>query len=227
MRRRRKVSFFRKHRLTLIAIAVGVLVLALGIPLVSSLVNPYGATLRKSGVKTEKIQWKKDVLTLTFEGDSVGILSCRSALNALREEKPPPTLQYVLVKDGNEILTGTVSRVGVKKSDLSPRVETLNDEMTLLKLAYELAQSGISAQGEFSPTQGLSGKTVTVTARVDRENLRSAATSIPAALEAVNEQGGGIVRCDVLFTEEEGVFASVSYDLVYGDTLYSSAFYED
>ena len=163
----------------------------------------------------------------TFEGDSVGILSCRSALNALRAKNPPKTVNYRLVKDGEPILSGTVSHVGAKQPNTSPRVETLDREMTLLKLKYELAQSGISAETEAYQTVGISGKTIRVTVKTSPEALQSVVTSLPAALESVNEQGGGIVRCDVLFTEAEGVFAAVSYDLVYGDTLYSSAFSQD
>ncbi len=226
-RRRKKGAFFRKNRLMILGAAVGVVVLSLLVCLILSLSNPYRGVLRNAGVDVEKIQLKKGVLTLTFEGDGLGVLSCRSALNALRAEKAPDTVVYRLVRDGEELLAGRVERVGVPLADQSPRVETLNEEMTLLKLKYEFARNGYLAQAECSPTVGLSGKTVTVTVQTAPDALLSAATSIPAALEAVNGQGGGIVRCDVLFTEKDGVFAAASYDLAYGDTLYSSAFYQD
>ena len=226
-RRRRKGAFFRRNRLTIIAVGIALLILALVVGWVVSLSNPYRSILRKADVDVEKVQVKKDVVTLTFEGDSVGILSCRSALNALRAKKAPQTVHYILVKDGETILSGTVDRVGIKQTNSSPRVETLDWEMTLLKLKYELAQSGISAETEAYQTVGISGKTVRVTVKTSPDGLRSVITALPAALESVNGQGGGIVRCDVLFTQAEGVFAAASYDLVYGDTLYSSAFYED
>lgn len=226
-RRRRKGAFFRKNRLTLIAVGIGVLIVGLVVGWIVSASNPYRSILRKADVDVEKVQVKQDVVTLTFEGDSVGILSCRSALNALRAKNPPKTVNYRLVKDGEPILSGTVSHVGVKQPNASPRVETLDREMTLLKLKYELAQSGISAETEAYQTVGISGKTIRVTVQTTPQALQSVVTSLPAALESVNEQGGGIVRCDVLFTEAEGVFAAVSYDLVYGDTLYSSAFSQD
>lgn len=191
------------------------------------LLNPYRSLLKDAGVDVEECKYKKGVLSLTLEGDSLGILSCRTALNALRAENPPERVAWTLVKDGTVLLRGTVDHVGSKRANESPRVETLSEEMTLLKLTFELAQNGISAQGECSPTLGLSGKTITLTVPSNPESLTKISTCVPAVLEAVNREGGGIVRCDVLFSETDGIFAAASYDLVYGDTLYSSAFYQD
>ena len=92
-RRRRRGAFFRRNRLTIIAVGIALLILALVVGWVVSLSNPYRSILRKADVDVEKVQVKKDVVTLTFEGDSVGILSCRSALNALRAKKAPQTVK--------------------------------------------------------------------------------------------------------------------------------------
>ncbi len=200
---------------------------ALLITLTVTLSNPYRGVLTGAGVSVEKCKLKKGVLTLTFEGDALGILSCRDALNALRAKKSPDTVEWILQKDGTELLTGRVEQVGYLPESNSPRVETLDNDLTLLKLKYELAQSGLTADVATEPTVGLSGKTVTVTVKTDRGSLAMASTPIPAAVEAVNAEGGGIVRCDVLFTEEGGVFAAASYDFAYGDTLLSSAFYQE
>lgn len=226
-RRRRKFAFLRKNFLSVAGIVLILTVIAALLFALLPLLNPYRSLLKDAGVDAEECHYKKGVLSLTLQGDSLGILSCRTALNALRAENPPDTVAWTLVKDGETILTGTVDHVASKKTTESPRVETLSEEMTLLKLTYELAQNGISAQGECSPTVGLSGKTVTLTVPTNLESLTKISTCVPAVLEAVNREGGGIVRCDVLFAEDNGIFAAASYDLVYGDTLYSSAFYQN
>lgn len=224
--RRRKRSFWRKNRLAILGISMATVLVVAAVFTVIALSNPYRSVLNDAGVSVEKCKLKKDVLTLTFEGDALGILSCRDALNALRaNEKTPDTVEWVLAKDEEEILTGRVESVGYLPLPSSPRVETLDEDLTLLKLKYELAQNGLTAEVKAEPTVGLTGKTVTVTVQTDRESLAKASTPVPAAVEAVNEEGGGIVRCDVLFTEEGGLFAAASYDFAYGDTLLSSAFY--
>ncbi len=226
MARRRKGLFFRKHLLTIALGAVVLLLIAGMILLLVSCSNPYRTLLRQGGVEVEKCRLKQNVLTLTFEGDAVGILSCRDALNLIRtREKTPDRVDWILVREGETVLTGSLSSVGDLPENESPRVETLDGEMTLLKLKYELARSGLTASAKGENTVGISGKTVTVTIPVsDRQSLSAAETVVPAAVKAVNEEGGGIVRCNVLFTENEGVFAAASYDFVYGDVLYSSAF---
>lgn len=226
-RGRRKASFWRKNCLSLIGAGIAAVLVCALIFTVISLANPYRGILKEAGVSVEQCKLKKGVLTLTFEGDSLGILSCRDALNALRAEKTPETVEWRLVKEEEEILFGTVENVGVLSAPSSPRVETLNEELTVLKLKYELAQNGISTEIQTEPTFGLTGKTVTVTVKTSRELLAKVSTPIPAAVEAVNQEGGGIVRCDVLFAEDQGIFAAVSYDFAYGDTLFSSAFYEE
>ena len=157
----------------------------------------------------------------------MGILSCRDALNALRAKKAPQTVEWILVKNGETLLTGTVNQVDTRSGATTSRVETLNEDLTLLKLKYELAKNGCSADLRAQPTVGLTGKTVNVTVNVPREDLASVRMLIPAVVEEVNAQGGGIVRCDVLFSEPAGIFAAASYDFVYGDTLLSSALQEE
>ncbi len=225
-RRRRKGSFWRKNRLAILGMGVVVVLAVLLTVLILSLSNPYRRILSNAGVDAKRIQWKQGVLTLTFEGDALGILSCRDALNALREKNPPKVVEWILIKDGQQILDGRVENAGALPSPTSPRLETLDEGMTLLKLKYELAQNGILSQIEMEPTVGLTGKTVTVSLQADSESLQTISTTIPAVVKAVNEEGGGILRCDVLFTSEGGLFAAASYDFAYGDTLFSSAFYE-
>ena len=106
----------------------------------------------------------------------------------------------------------------------SPRVETLGIDITLLKLKYELERNGLSVNLKTEESLGVTGKTVTVTVQTTPDDLIKAESPIRAALEAVNEEGGGIARCNVLFTQNEALFAAASYDLVYGDALYSSLF---
>ncbi len=226
-RGRKKASFFKKHLLSLL-LAGAVLLLAVCILLsVLPFLNPYKATLREAGVEVEEFHRKKGEISLTLEGDSLGILSCRRALNALRaSEHDFDTVLWRLVKDGEEIQRGTVEHADTPVPTAGQRVETLAEDLTLLKLKYQLAQNGLSAEITAEETVGLTGKTVTVTVSAPRETLTKAATTVPAAIEAVNGQGGGIVRCDVLFTQEGGLYAAASYDFVYGDSLFSSAFRE-
>ena len=228
MARRRKGSFFRKHSLTILGGAVALLLLAGVVLLLVSCSNPYGTLLRQGGVDVEKCRYKDGVLTLTFQGDALGIVACRDALNLIRgEAETPDRVDWILVRDGTEILTGSVISPGNLPEAESPRVETLDDDLTLLKLKYHLAQSGLSAEAKRETSVGISGKTVTLTVPLEDPELLSAAeTVIPAAVNAVNDEGGGIVRCTVLFSEEGGVFAAASYDFAYGDALYSSAFSE-
>ncbi len=187
--------------------------------------NPYKATLKEAGVEFTEFHRKKGEISLTFEGDSLGILACRKALNALRTSKYPfDTLLWTLEKEGEILLTGQVENADSRLSSEEQRVETLNESLTVLKLTYELSQNGFSAEVKSEETEGLEGKTVTVTISATPNDLPKAATALPAALEAVNAQGGGIVRCDVLFLQDGGLFAAASYDLVYDDSLFSSAF---
>ncbi len=226
-KRGRKASFWKKNCLTLIGGGILLLLITAAVVTIGSLINPYRSILNQAGVPVEGCKRSKKELTLTFEGDALGILSCRDALNALRAEKAPDTVHWILLQQEQEILTGTVEAVGDLQNSSSPRVETLNEDLTLLKLKYELAKNGITANVQAEPTVGLTGKTVTVTVTTAPEGLTQAATAIPAAVESVNEEGGGIVRYDVIFAQEEGVFAAASYDLAYGDTLFSSAFYQE
>lgn len=226
-RARRRRNFIRKYALTILA-AVVLTALAAGmIALIFAFSNPYGRALRKAGVKTEDLQWKKGVLTLTFEGDALGILSCRDALSALRAEKCPETVEWILTKDGETIHSGTVEQAGTVTVPSTSRVETLNEDLTILKLKYALAQNGMTAEVSAEPTVGLEGKTLTVTLPAEPEEIKELSAILPVAVESVNAEGGGIVRCDVLFTASGGAFAAASYDFVYGDTLFSSAFYEE
>lgn len=225
-RRGRKKSFWKKNCLWFIGSGILLLLIAIIVFLIS-LTNPYRGILKRADIPMEECQWKKGVLTLTFQGDSLGILSCRDALNVLRAEKAPETVHWILLQQEQEILTGTVENIGTMPEPSTPRVETLNEDLTLLKLKYELAKNGISAEIQTEPTVGLTGKTVTVTVTTTPEALLKTATPIPAAVKSVNEEGGGIVRCDVLFAQEGGIFAAASYDLAYGDTLFSSAFYQE
>lgn len=226
-RGRRRVSFWKKNRIALIGggILIGLIcALVLGI---LSFANPYRGILRRGGVPLEGCQWKKGVLTLTFEGDAIGILSCRDALNLLRAEKTPEKVEWILIKNQEQILTGTVEQPGILPEPSSPRVETLSEDLTLVKLKYELTKNGISAEVEAESTVGLTGKTITVTVPADLDSFKQIAPFIPAAVDTVNAEGGGIVRCDVLFVQQGGVFAAASYDFAYGDTLLSSAFYQE
>lgn len=226
-RGRRRVSFWRKNGIALIGGGILIVLVAALVFGILSLSNPYRRILRSAGVEMEQCKWKKGVLTLTFQGDALGILSCRDALNALRKEKTPDRVEWILVKGEEEILSGTVEQPGLLPEPSSPRVETLSEDLTLVKLKYELTKNGVAAQVQSEPTVGLTGKTVTVTVSSDWNSFQTVAPSIPAAVEAVNSEGGGIVRCDVLFAEEEGVFAAASYDFAYGDILLSSAFYQE
>ncbi len=226
-RGRRRVSFWRKNFLWFICGGILILLISALVFGILSFSNPYRKILRRAGVEMEQCKWKKGVLTLTFQGDAVGILSCRDALNALRSEKTPDQVDWILVKGEEKILSGTVEEPGFLPEPSSPRVETLSEDLTLVKLKYELTQNGITAQVQSEPTVGLNGKTVTVTVSADLDSFKQIAPSLPSAVETVNAQGGGIVRCDVIFAEEGGVFAAASYDFAYGDTLLSSAFYQE
>ncbi len=221
----RRPNFFKKNMLSLILAGVLLLVTLSFLGILLPNLNPYKSTLRDAGVEFTEFHRKKGEISLTFEGDSLGILSCRRALNALRAaERDFDTLHWTLEKEGEPILEGTLENAMYLPPDDNQRVETLDENLTLLKLKYELTQNGLSAEVKADETVGLKGKTVTVTITAPAEDLVKAATALPAALDAVNAQGGGIVRCDVLFTREGGLYAAASYDLAYGDSLFSSAF---
>lgn len=225
--RRRKRSFFKRYGSTvLLSVAALVPIVAL-ICLIVSCSNPYRQALRREGVEVEVCKMKKDVLYLSFEGDVEGILSCRKALSALRANTPPETVAWTLTEEGEEILTGRVERAGYLPPREPPRVETLTQEMTILKLKYQLLQSGLPANVTVEPTVGESGKTVKITLNTTKEDLLKSESPIFAAVKSVNEEGGGIVCCNVIFREDETPIAAVSYDLRYGDTLYSSLFRQE
>ena len=226
-RRGRKRSFWKRHGIAIMGSAVLLLIIALITTIVLALTNPYKKALKKADIEPQDVQWKKGILTLTFQGDATGILSCRDALNVLRAKKTPETVRWILLQGEEEILTGTVESVGDQKPPSSPRVETLNKDLTLLKLKYELTKTGISAEVRAEPTVGLDGKTVTVTLPATEEPLQKTADHVLSAIASVNQEGGGIVRCDVVFKKQGNVFAAASYDFAYGDTLFSSAFYQE
>ena len=224
----RKKSFWKKHWFSML-LSLIVLGLIVGLTaLILPLLNPCRTVLKEGGVPVEKVQKKGDLLTMTFEGDVEGILACRKALNLLRAEgKIPERVQWILTEEETELLRGTLEQADYIPAAESPRLETLSADLTLLKLKVELEENGLSVQVRAEETVGLSGKTVTVTAETTKDALSAAATAIPAVLQAINEEGGGIVRCDVIFQEYGQTFAAASYDLTYGDTLFSAAFSEE
>ncbi len=220
--RRRKRSFIKRYGGLLLIGGIALILTAVLVTGIAFFLNPYQRTLTRANVEVESCKIKKDVLYLTFEGDAEGILSCRKALSALRAETPPEQVEWTLTEGDDRILSGTIKQVGYIPPSSSPRVETLSETLTLLKLKYELARSGISGTITAHPTVGAEGKTIRISIETPRDNLEKSAAPIPTVLATVNREGGGIVRCDVLFLENGNLFAAASYDLLYGDTLLSS-----
>lgn len=223
---RHKKSFWRKHGLA-IALGATAILLTAGITLTAAaLFNPYKKILNRASVETAECRLRKNTLSLTFEGDAEGILSCRKALNALRAEKAPHTVEWRLMQNGEEILSGKIEDVAYIPPASSPRVETLGEDITVLKLKYELEQSGLSVEISADPSSARNGKALTVVVHASKDSLERSAAPVPAAIEAVNLEGGGITRCDVLFRDNGTLFAAASYDLLYRDTLFSAQFHE-
>ncbi|MBP3300929.1 MAG: hypothetical protein J6M34_05435 [Clostridia bacterium] len=205
----------------LLAVVAGIAVLVSAI--VFFFQNPYESLLEDAGVAFAECEGDEEVLKISFNGDAEGILQCRKALNALREgENPPETVEWTLLQ-GEEILTqGTVEHVGFLPAPESPRVETMEEDLTVLKLKYELEQSGLSVKIQGARTQNPDGKALTVTVNGKEEDAKNALSILPAALRAMNGEGGGIVRVTVLFYDYGTLFAAADYDLAYGDVLLSS-----
>ena len=74
-KRGRKGSFWKKNCLTLIGGGILLLLITAAVITISSLVNPYRSILNRAGVAVEGCKRSKKELTLTFEGDALGILS--------------------------------------------------------------------------------------------------------------------------------------------------------
>lgn len=223
-RARRGQQTLRNKRLRLLVGCVAGAVLCMAIWAVYSLfVASDAKALRRAGIDFEECRRKNDVLTLCFAGDATGILSCRQALNVVRAETWPETVIWRTETSGEVFAEGRLDHASVQKRSNQVRIETLSEDLTLLKIRYELERCGLAAQVSFCPTVGAEGKTLRVRLDTSLDRLASAAVVFLPVLHEVNVEGGGIVRCDVEFYENDVLFACVSYDFLYGDVLRSSA----
>ena len=117
---------------------------------------------------------------------------------------------------------GTVENLDFRPEPQSPRVETLGEAITKVKLVGALTESNVSAEIEFLPTLGADGKTVSIRVESMEEDVKADLAPVLTAIRAVNEEGGGIVRYNVEFYQKESFIACASYDLLYGDEIISS-----
>lgn len=222
--RRRKPKWWRRHKTTLLLSGI-LLIAAVAAALLIFTHDPYGELLREAGIPFVKCETDGTTLRITLEGDSHGILACRKVLNTLRAAgNPPETLEWTLTLGSAPLLTGRTERLSFVPPPTSPRVETLEEDMTVLKLKYELEQSGLNIAISPQATLGINGKTISITVECPKDSAKPALQTVAAAIAAVNEEGGGVVRYNLHFTDYGELFAAASYDLYYGDTLFSSFF---
>jgi len=212
-------------------ILAGLLILAVAIALPIYLfgTDPYEQLLTDGGIEPVECRTEDGTLYLTFAGDVEGILSCRNAVTLLRNSDVTPKKICWTLTEGEKILrTGTVENPDHVPAPETPRVETLNEEQTEIKLYFELTTSNLrvsTVKAEKAP-EG-TGKTVTVRINCSRDSARYYVGTARAAIRAINEEGGGVLRCNVFFCENDTPFAVASMDLKYGDTLLSALFPED
>lgn len=205
----------------ILAVVAGIAVLVAAI--VFFFQNPYASLLEEADVSFTECEGDEELLKISFEGDAEGILECRKALNALRKgENPPKTVEWTLLQGETVLTQGRVEHLGFLPAPETPRVETMEEDLTLLKLKYELEQSGLSVSLRGARSENPSGKVLAVTVSGKEEDAKNALSILPAALQAMNEEGGGIVRVSVLFYDYGTLFAAADYDLAYGDVLLSS-----
>ena len=222
--RRRKPKWWRRHKTTILLFA---LLLIAGTILTVLVLdhNPYRDFLQEAKVPFLDCDTKGDTLSVTLSGDEEGVLICRRTLNLLRaSENPPENLHWIFTENDTVLSEGTVEHLTYLPTPTSPRVETLEEDLTVLKLKYELEQSGLSAAVAADSDEGLDGKAISVTVETSQDKVKNVLVTLSAAVNAVNEEGGGIGRYNVLFTQDGALFAAASLDLTYGDTLYSSFF---
>lgn len=225
--RRRRRSFWRRFRWWILGGAV--LLLAAGITVTCILLtnDPYKKVLKNVGIEPAQYDKTKQTVSVTFDKDAQGVLLCREALNAWRAaEKHPKTVEWTIT-GGKQPVKGTIENLDYIPEPQSPRVETLGEEITRVKLIGVFMESGISATVEFLPTLGAEGKTVSIQMESTADDVQEDLPPVLTALRAVNEEGGGIIRCNVTFTENDTVIAVASYDLLYGDEILSSLFFND
>ena len=121
----------------MLAVVAGIAVLVAAI--VFFFQNPYASLLEEADVSFAECEGDEELLKISFEGDAEGILECRKALNALREgENPPKTVEWTLLQGETVLTQGRVEHLGFLPAPETPRVETMEEDLTLLKLQYEL-----------------------------------------------------------------------------------------
>lgn len=204
-----------------LAAAVGIALL-----LLSPKADRLETVLAEAGIEWRKFENKNGTVTLTLDGDGEGILACRKALNAWRtSEDCPETLHWILTDGETEFATGTVEQVAYQTREETPRVETLDEEMTVFKLECELEPLDLSVQ-KITAEQTEHGKALTIVLHAEEAEISATQRPILAAVRAVHEEGGGIAQYTVRYENEGKLLAAASYDLVYGDVLTSSLLQE-
>lgn len=208
----------------LILAALLVLATAIALPVFLFGNDPYEQLLENGGITPTECREEDGTLYLTFEGDVEGILSCRNAINLLRQSDITPKNLCWTLKNGETVIkTETLEDLGYLPPAESPRVETLDEESTELKLVMELTLNHLKytkVTAEKAPDG--SGKILTVHIDCPESSAPYYVSSVRAALKAVNTEGGGIQQCNVFFDRDGTTYAAAAIDLEYGDTLLSS-----
>lgn len=211
--------------LALIAVVLAVAAVAVFI-LLRPKADRLETVLAEAGITWREFKNENGTVTLTLDGDGEGILACRKALNTWREgDVCPETLHWILTDGETEFATGTVEQVAYQTREETPRVETLDGQMTVFKLKCELEPLGLDVR-EVTSAQTEHGKALTIVLHAEQDALFATKRPILAAVRAVHEEGGGIAQYTVRYENEDGLLAVESYDLVYGDVLTSSLLQE-
>ena len=218
----RKRSFFRRLRPIWYAVFAAVLLLAAALGIFFAQDSPCRRVLDRAGISYRSCKERNGVVFLAFDGDASGILTFRQALSALRSECAPGTVEWSLWEGEQQVRGGRLEHASSVVAPESSRVETLDAALTELKLKYELEQSGLSAEVKTASLTNPKGKAVRIVVETGPESLSGSLLSVSGAVSAVNGEGGGILRCDVLFQQNGILFAAASYDFIYGDILTSS-----
>lgn len=208
----------------LILAALLILAVVIALPIFLFGNDPYEQLLADGGITPTECREEDGTLYLTFEGDVEGVLTCRNAINLLRQSDITPKNLCWTLKNGETVIkTETLEDLSYLPAAESPRVETLNEESTELKMVMELTFNRLKyTQVKAEKAPDGSGKILTVHIDCPESSAPYYVSSVRAALKAVNTEGGGILRCNVFFDRDGITYAAAAIDLEYGDTLLSS-----
>ncbi len=193
--------------------AVGAITVFLSLLLVPPL--PVGHFLALlEDLAPSSVEWEGDclVVTLPASSRSEALFCVAETVQRVRLSSRQPRDLWVEARDRRHQLLYWYEKenIGIAPLPFERRAETLEEELTLFKLKYELEQFlGPCETQMFGYREG---KLVKVTLSPE-EDISTALTVAPEAVRQVNREGGGIVRMDLY----RGAELLCSMDLRFGD----------